>query len=881
MRKKRMSPGPEPRILASCSGNLNGTASLTGCARTTRHSILEEADVDSNEKLNLSRRTFLKGAALVGVAAGGGVLGPRRADADGSGNFPANEHAPPGFDFTKGAGALQADKVVDSACQFCNSLCRLKVKVKDGRILDVLGETEDPVQAGGLCVKGPLMTQLVYNRLRLTRPLKRVSGEKGSPDSRFEPTSWDDALATIASRFLALRDAGEARAIANKTSGRLPRGTGSLVDRFFTLLGSPNDTDVGPVCNDAGGDALAWTFGLGNFTNGYGVDGATGKEDLGSAKFFLFLGTNQGETHPVTFAHLLRCRAKTKAKLVVVDPRLTPTGAQADEWIAPKPHTDLALVLGMLHHVVTHELHDKAFVEKWVVGFDELKKHITKNGYTPEWAESRCAVPAAKIRKLAEEYASAKPAAIFCNAGISHQLNAFDTYRALAFLAAITGNVGVPGGGCNFMHNTWPGDLHLPPIASRTPEKGPALPVGPDWFAESILTGKPYPLKAIVTEGNPLLACANSKKVQEAFRKLDFYVYTGLFLEEPAYYADVILPVCSGFEIEGVYMRRDDRAIRWQEQVVARVGESRPDWEIWIDLAHTMAKLDKKNPPEYWTASFPEAWKDYKTLWSTFVEHTPGMAGMTRERMQKRAEPLRWPCPTLDHPGVSTLYLEHESWSKAAEALDPANKGKRFLTPSGKVELTTDEIEKKLATAGHSALPVFFTHPEVTGKNETIEYTSELVTNPVNPGALTPKVKLGAISKDELRDTFPLMGMIGRPSVVHFAGVTQWTYTGKQMNGVRFVQIHPSVAQKAGIKSGDAIAVESPRGRITGTALLWEGIREDTIFVPNTFGPLQRMADDLGTPRYEAANTLLDDRTFDNLSGQQAYKCFACRVVKA
>ncbi|HZV01351.1 MAG TPA: molybdopterin-dependent oxidoreductase [Planctomycetota bacterium] len=833
------------------------------------------------ERLNLSRRGFLKGAALLGAAASGSVLGPHRAEADGDGNYPTTDHPSPGYDFTKGSGALQADKVIDSACQFCNSLCRLKVKVKNGRVLDVLGEPEDPVQAGGLCVKGPMMTQLVYNRLRLTRPMKRVAGEKGSPASKFEPISWDEALETIARRFLALRDAGEARAIANKTSGRLPRGTGSLVGRFFALLGSPNDTDVGPVCNDAGGDALAWTFGLGNFTNGYGVDGATGKEDLGSAKYFLFLGTNQAETHPVTFAHLLRCRAKTKAKLVVVDPRLTPTGEQADDWIAPKPHTDLALVLGMLHHVISKGLHDKAFVEKWVVGFDRLEKHLVEKGYSPEWAETRCGVPAAKVRQLAEEYAAAKPAAIFCNAGISHQLNAFDTYRALAFLAAITGNVGVPGGGCNFMHNTWPGDLRLPKIETKTPEKGVALPVGPDYFAESILSGKPYSLKAVVTEGNPLLGCANSKKVQDAFKKLDFYVFTGLFMEEPAYYADVILPVCSGFEIEGVYMRRDDRAIRWQDQVVARVGESRPDWEVWIDLAHATAKLDKKNPPEYWTASFPAEWKDYKKLWATFVEHTPGMKGMTRERMRERAEPLRWPCPTLDHAGVSTLYLDHASWYQAAEALDPANKGKRFLTPSGKVEVYTDEIERKLATTGHSALPTFFTHPEVSGKNETIEYTADLVPNPVNPGALTPRVKLGVLSSDELREKFPLMGMIGRPSIVHFAGVTQWTYTGKQMNGVRFIQIHPSAAKKAEIENGDPVVVESPRGRVTGTALLWDGIREDTIFVPNTFGPMQSMADDLGTPRYEAANTLIDDRYFDNLSGQQAYKCFACRVTKA
>jgi anaerobic selenocysteine-containing dehydrogenase len=726
-----------------------------------------------------------------------------------------------------------------------------------------------------------MMAQLVYNRHRLTHPLKRVGGEKGSSESKFEKVTWEQALGTIAKKFLALRDAGETRAIANKTSGRLPRGTGSLVGRFFTLLGSPNDTDVGPVCNDAGGDALTMTFGLGNFTNGYGSDGATGAEDLGASKFFLLLGTNQAETHPVTFAYLLRGRMKTGAKLVVVDPRKTPTGAQADEWVAPKPHTDLALVLGMLHHIVTQGLYDKAFVAKWVLGFDSLEKHLREKAYTPQWAAGVTGVPAEKIEQIAREYATAKPAAIFCNAGISHQLGAFDTYRVLTFLAAVTGNIGVAGGGCNFMHNTWPGDLRLPPLTARTPDKGVALPVGPDYFAESILTAKPYALKAVMTCGNPLIGSANTGKVAEAYRKLDFYVYTGLFMEEAAYYADIILPACSGLEMETVYMRRDDRAIRWQKQAVPRVGESKPDWEIWIELAHAMAKHDTKNPPAYWTDAFPLEWKDYGKLWDVFVSQTPGMGGMTQKRMEQRVEPLRWPCPTTDHPGVSTLYLDHPSWYAAAESLAPANRGKRFLTPSGKVEIFTDELEAKLASAGHHALPEFYTHPEVTGRHASIEYKAQLVRNPVNPQALTPAVVLGKESDGKVHEQFPLMGMIGRPSVVHFAGVTQWTPTGKQMNGVRLIQIHPAAAKAAGVADGDEIVVESPRGAVTGTALVWDQIRRDTVFVPNTFGPAQVVGDEMGSPRYEAAaNTLTDDRYFDNLSGQQAYKCFACRVRK-
>ncbi|MGL5065927.1 MAG: molybdopterin-containing oxidoreductase family protein [Microcoleus sp.] len=860
----------------------------------------------SKGKKQKSRREFLKKTALTAAAASAANLAvscqgkqPKTSNQSGTSTETSTENLPGesnkseslpkpenevsqaiGNDFSKQSAALSPDKIVDSACQFCNSLCRLKVHLKDGRIIEILGEPDDPVQAGGLCVKGPMMAQLVYNRFRLKQPLKRVSGNKGDANAKFAPISWDEALTTIAKKFLALRDAKQARSIASKTSGRMPRGTDALISRYFSLLGSPNDTDVGPICNDAGGNALAKTLGLAHFTNGYGLDGAIGKEDLGSAKYLLFLGTNQAETHPVTFAYLLRQRLQTAAKLVVIDPRLTPTGAQADDWIAPKPHTDMALILGMLQHIIDRNLFDREFVEKWVVGFEELKKHLNDQKYTPEWAANVTGVPAARIKQIAEEYAEAKPAAIFCNAGISHQLNAFDTYRLLAFLAAITGNTGTSGGGCNFMHNTWPGSLNLPQIKGNLPQKEAALPVGPDYFSQSILTSKPYQLKAVVTAGNPILASANTKKVQEAFSKLEFYVYTGLFMEEAAYYADIILPVTSGLEMSTVYMRRDDRAIRWQQQAVPPVGESKPDWEIWIDLAHATAKLDTKNPPNYWTDNFPLEWKDYRKLWAAFVANTPGMGGMTVDRMEKRLEPLRWPCPTLDHPGVSTLYLDDPSWYQAAESLNPLHKGKRFLTPSGKVEIYTPELEQLLTTAGHSALPIFYTHPEVTGKNPTIQYAAEFVKNPINPQAVTPKVTLGAASDGAIHQEYPLMGIIGKPSVVNFAGVTQWTYTGKQMNGIRLIQIHPQVAKSLNVNNGDKITVESPRGSVSGTALIWDGIREDTIFVPNGFGPLQKMSEELGTPVYESANLLVDDRYYDNLSGQQAYKCFACRVRK-
>ena len=124
-------------------------------------------------KKRSSRRGFLKGVAVSAAAVTGADLLKSPDAVDASAEFyPAQRTSRAEFDFTQQSGALQPDRIVDSACQFCNSLCRLKVHVKAGRIIDVVGEPDDPVQAGGFCVKGPMMTQLVYNRLRLTQPLK-------------------------------------------------------------------------------------------------------------------------------------------------------------------------------------------------------------------------------------------------------------------------------------------------------------------------------------------------------------------------------------------------------------------------------------------------------------------------------------------------------------------------------------------------------------------------------------------------------------------------------------------------------------------------------------------------------------------------------------
>lgn len=775
-----------------------------------------------------------------------------------------------------------ADGDVATACQFCNSLCGMVVTRDHGRIVGLHGRTDDPVQRGQLCVKGPMMTQLVDDPRRITSPLRRISGDKGSRETRFEPIDWDTALDEIARRFLALRDSGEVHTVAARTTGRMVRGTGPLVGRFFSLLGSPNNADVGPVCNDAGANALAATFGLGVFTNGYGLDGVTGCEDLGAAEYVLMIGSNQAETHPVTFDYVQRARRTTGAPLVVVDPRRTRTAEGADRWVGVRPHTDLAFALGLLGEVVGNDLVDHQFVARWTTGYQQLREHLRSLGYDAGWAAAVCGVDADDLRAIARDYASRRPAAIYCNAGVSHQLTAFHTYRALAMLAAVTGNIGVDGAGCNFMHNTWPGALELPPPPDRAgPPAVTGLPLGPDAFAEAILSGDPYPIKALLGSGNPVIASANSGKNERAYRELEYYVYTGLFLEEAAYYADIVLPVCSGLELDGVYMRRDDRAVRWQHRAADRIGQARTDAEIWIALAHAMGRNDTVRGRDYWADAFPVEWLDFATLWDTFVAHTPGMRGMGSGRLAQRAEPLRWPCPRPDHPGFSALYLDHPDWYDTVQAhLHPGGERVRFPTASGLVELWTPGLDDALAPAGHQALPVYYGHPELRDGRTVLQHERGWVTNPIDSGAITRRGRMHtptAVSAEEL--PYPLTGVIGRAGVVHFATLTQWTRLGKQLTGVRLIQIHTTTAARFGIRDGDDVRVTSLHGQVDGTAQVIDGIRPDTVYVPNSFGDGQDTTQ--GRPQYRSANALVDDSMFDNLSGQQAYKCFSCNVSLA
>ncbi len=640
---------------------------------------------------------------------------------------------------------------------------------------------------------------------------------------------------------------------------------------------------------------------------------------MGDTKFALWFGSNDAEMHPVMHGWMRKRKEITKAVWVVIDPRMTPTGAGADLWLPITPGTDMALAYGMIHEIISKGLHDKEFVAKWVEGFDELVRFVNAKGYSPEWAAGITGIPAETIRKVARLYATTKPATLFTNSGISHHVNAVDTFRVLAILVAITGNLGVPGGGCMFLHNS-PIGLALPGVA--TPEPGDkewrdkhafkqiGPPPQPDYLPRVILEGK---IKAVMGyQGNPLIVNSDTARVRRAYEQV-FFVDLTMFPEEKTYYADYVLPICSHYEQDYVF-RRVDRGFTWRDKVTDPLGESKPDMLIIAELCEYMGMFDDKLSRRYWTENFPRWWaEDKRRLWNEVHPKAAGAytGGVTQERMhrlmeagkpgdpfQKHQPCLRAPCPPADHaatkalapdqlapdgghPGTSVWFPDHPSWKLLYG-------GNRF--PKNKERWGVDKVmvfhpkyDEKLKEFGHAALPEFYTSPETVGGLPTLEYLPEMVKmyNVSNSpaGNQVHKVRTGVAPDARIRAEYPIQLVTGRPNAVLFQTITYWAWGLVELGGDPYVQIHPKLAAKHGIKNGDPVEIETPRGAIQRVAQLWDGIVENAIYVPFNNGRAQKVYEDLGRRPVETVN-VLTAHYYDNLSGQQEYRCQLCRIRK-
>ncbi|MBV8745422.1 MAG: molybdopterin-dependent oxidoreductase, partial [Xanthobacteraceae bacterium] len=506
-------------------------------------------------------------------------------------------------------------RVVRGACpQDCPDTCAFLYHVEDGKLVEVTGDPEHPMTRGGLCVKLKNFAEHHYNPDRLLHPMKRV-GPKGS--GQFEQISWDEALTEIKTRWTEIIVRYGAQAIMphaylghQGTLNGLTTG-----DAFFNRLGST----VAEKTYCESGSSTAWIMTVGP-TGGLDV------ESLAYSKYIIVWGMNMLNTNLHAWPFILDARKKRGAKVVVIDPVRTRTAKQADWHIPIKPGTDAALALGMMNVIIADGLVDHDYVDKYTVGFDELKARTSE--FPPERVEQITGIPAADIRTLAREYATSQPSAIRQGVAVERSPGGGDAIRAITCLPALVGAWRHVGGGTVEMP-IWEFPFKFDFIC-RPDWIKPGTRVVNELDLGEALTGTMQldpPIKSLfVYNSNPISQAPNAGQIVEGLKRDDlFTVVSELFITDTARYADILLPATMQAEQYDLMVTWGHLYVMLNQPAIPAPGECVPNIELFRRLAKTMGFDD-----EYWSFS------DDEMLMRCYDWASPQMQGITLDLLKEK-----------------------------------------------------------------------------------------------------------------------------------------------------------------------------------------------------------------------------------------------------
>lgn len=542
----------------------------------------------------------------------------------------------------------------NTRCGICGKDCPITVYKKDGNIIAVTAlKKEDNQGRGFICDIGLAAPAIINSPDRILSPLKRQNG-------KFVEISWDEALSIISSRLLSYRrDPGPQSVVFHYGVSQVRSGFyRTFMRRFCNVFGSPNYTGCGSQC--AVSRAMAKYYSIGAHT-----------PDYENCRFIIQWGRNPATSSIREWKMKILPAKKRGARLVCIDPRPGEMTKTADQHLKPFPGTDGALALAIARIIIEKGLYDKGFIEKHGFGFDEFKKLVS--GYTLKNAETITGISSDDIENLAIDYATKGPAIIEVGNGLELHINGVQTIRAIMLLQALTGNIDIKGG--VLMPEKGPDLVNLElernniqAVPGITSENLPLLwaynnMINVNRLPETLLSGKPYPLKAlIVIGGNPILTGPNASHQKEAFKKLDFMVVMDLFMTETAKLADIVLPGATCYESDNLKILND---IYMVPGVIKPVGQAWPTWKLWFELAKKMGYGD----------SFP-----WTNLDEAIDEHLAPI-GITSADLLKKPEGIK-----LIH---KRSYRKYEI--------------NGFGTQTGKIEFSSPVIKN----AGYNALPVF------------------------------------------------------------------------------------------------------------------------------------------------------------------------------
>ncbi len=541
---------------------------------------------------------------------------------------------------------------VRAICPYCGAGCALIVVVERGRAVGLEYATDHPVSRGALCAKGNAALEILEHPDRLKMPLIR---ERGS----LREARWDEALDMVAERLTATRAAHGPDALGFLASAKCSNEENYLFQKLARSLGTNNVDHCARLCHSPTVVGLAHSLGSGAMTNPL--------PDLARADCVFVVGSNLAANHPTAARWLWQAKDRG-ARVIVVDPRLTPTAWLADMFLQLRPGSDVALLNGMMHVVINEGLVDRVFVEQRTTGFEALARHL--RAYSPARAAELSGVPEGQIVAAARTYAMASESTLVYCMGITQHITGSDNVLACADLALLCGHVGRPGAGLMPLRgqNNVQGACDMGALPDfrpgYLPVDNPGLTV-----VEMMHAAETGGVRTLHVMGeNPVVSDPNSDRVRAALGRLDFMVVQDIFLTETAALADVVLPAAAWAEKSGSYTTTE-RRVQWSHRAIDPPGQARPDWQIISDLA---GRIRLPDPSTSLTTRFSSA-SSPQAILSEIIQSVPIYAGIVPERLADSTAGIFWPCPATDHPGTPILHSERFATVDGRARLEPVD----------------------------------------------------------------------------------------------------------------------------------------------------------------------------------------------------------------
>lgn len=682
---------------------------------------------------------------------------------------------------------------VKTLCPYCGVGCGLEVLSVEGSASNrqgsaakqdwkVRGDRSHPSSQGMVCVKGATAAEPLECD-RLLYPMMR-----DSLDQPFRPASWDEALSRIVSHIQAVRASSGPDALCMYGSGQFQTEDYYVAQKLMKGCLGTNNFDAN--------SRLCMSSAVAGYVQSLGADGPPCcYEDLELTDFAFIIGANAAECHPIAFNRLRKHhKHKRHVKMVVVDPRRTPTAEAADLHLPIRPGTDIDLLNGIGHLLLKWRAIDSFFIDECTTGFSAYANVLQH--YPPERVAQHCGIRVEDLETTARYWRDSKQTLSLWSMGINQSSEGTAKVRAIINLHLMTGTIGKPGSGPfsltgqpNAMGGREAGGLsHLLPgyRAVKNPQHRTEveqfwnLPAGrispvPGRSAWEMITG----LEAGEVEflwiaaTNPAVSMPDLERTKRALRRSPLTVFQDAYYpSETAVYAHILLPATQWSEKTGT-MTNSERMVTYCPSFRAPMGEARTDWEIFSEVGRRLGFAEQ--------FQFQHSGQVRAEFIQLTGDRPCDQTALTHAYLQEHG-PLQWP-----HPQVSAATPD-ASLFQSKSAAKRLYTDHRFLTPDGRARFGAYH-SKGLAEPPDSDYPFVLTIGRLYGHWHT-------------------QARTGRIEKI------------------------------RQMHPNPFLEIHPRDAGRLGIGEGDVVEVRSRRGVVRCPALVTQGIAPGTVFLPMHWGAL-------------------------------------------